>query len=85
MDSVSPASCRLLAAEEGHIIVRSGDMEAGQDPLVGNPPGAHLPGHPPLPRHHYKMQVDREAYLHNNTAWLGPHEPLPGLVYHGDG
>ena len=85
MDSVSAASCRLLAAEEGHIAVHSGDMEAGQDPLVGNPPGAWPPGHLPLPRHHYEMQMDREAYLHDNCAWLGPHEPLPDPVYCGDG
>ena len=85
MDSMSAASRRLLAAEEGHIAVHLGDMEAGQDPLVGNPPGAWPLGHLPLPRHHYEMQMDREAYLHDNRAWLGPHEPLPDPVYHGDG
>ena len=83
MDSVSPASCRLLAAKEGHIAVRSGDMEAGHDSLVNNPPGTRLPGHLPLPRCHYKMQVEREAYLHNNPA-RRPHEPLPDPVYHSN-
>ena len=76
MDSVSAASHRLLAAKEGHIAIRSGDMEAGQDPLVGNPPGAWPPGHPPLPHHHYEMKMDREAYLHDNCAQLGPHKPV---------
>ena len=76
MDSMSAASHRLLAAKEGHIAIHSGDMEAGQDPLVGNPPGAWPPGHPPLPRHHYEMKMDREAYLHANCAQLGPHKPV---------
>ena len=68
MDSISPASCRLLAAEEGHVTICLGDMEAGKDPLVGNPPGTRLLGHLPLPRRHYEMQIEREAYLHNNPA-----------------
>jgi len=84
-DSISPASCRLLATEEGHIGVRSGPMEAGQDPLVGNPPGARPPGHLPLPHHHYEMPMDRAVYPHDNPARLRTHEPLPDLAYHDDG
>ena len=82
-DSISPASCRLLAVKEGHIGVHLGPIEPGQDPLVGNPPGACPPGHPALPHHHYEMP-DREAYLHDNAAHLGTCKPLPDPVYHSN-
>ena len=84
-DSISPASCRLLATKEGHISIRSGPMEAGQDPLVGNPPGARPPGHLPLPHRHYEMPMDREVYPHDNPARLHTHKPLPDSAYHDDG
>jgi len=82
-DLMSPASCRLLSAKEGHIGVHLGPIEPGQDSLVGNPPGA--PGHPSLPHRHYEMPMDREGFLHNNPACRGIHKPLLDPVYNDNG
>lgn len=84
-DSTSPASYKLLAAEEGHISVHSGPMEGIQDPLVGNLLGACPQSNLPLPCHHYEMSMDREVYPHDNPTQLGMHEPVLELAYHDDG
>jgi len=77
IDSISPASHGLLAAEEGNIGVHSRVAEAVQEP-AGNalgeshPVQALSPGNLPLPRRHYAM--DRDNYL--------PHSPRLDPVYH---
>ena len=76
INSISPASHGLLAAEEGNIGVRPRDVEAMQDPAdntlgESHPVQAPPSGNLPLPHRHYAM--DRDNYL--------PHGPLLDPVY----
>ena len=87
MDTISPASYRLRAAEEGYIGIRPGPLDPGQDSIIGDPPGGRSSGHLPLPHRHYATVMDKEAYVPDNPnpGRLATREPLPDLVYHGDG
>ena len=74
--SVSPASGKLLAAEEGHIGASSGDGEMMLDSPVGD--DLHLgQAHPPLPRRQYELPLSRDQ---DQPA----HGPLPDRIYSGD-
>ena len=73
--AMSPASGRLLAAEEGHIGVYSGDEVMMLDPPVGK----HLrelhlgQAHRPLPRH---QETSLPSRIYSGDAWFG-HEGVP--------
>ena len=76
INSISPASHGLLAAEEGNIGICPRDVEAMQDPAdntlgESHPVQAPPSGNLPLPHRHYAM--DRDNYL--------PHSPLLDPVY----
>jgi len=77
--SISPASGKLLAAEEGHIGVLSGVGETRLDPPVGeHPRELHLGQvRPPPPRHPYELGLNRD---HDQPI----HGPLPDRMYSGD-
>ena len=79
MASVSPASGKLLAAEEGHISISSGDGKMVLDPPVGEHPGElHLgQARSPLPCHQYELPLSRDQDQ-------PMHEPLPDRIYSWD-
>jgi len=79
MASISPASSKLLAAEEGQIGISSGVGETRLDPPIGNHPRElHLSQVcPPPPRHPYELPLNRD---HNQPI----HGPLPNRMYSGD-
>ncbi|KAI6037305.1 hypothetical protein PISMIDRAFT_12927 [Pisolithus microcarpus 441] len=79
--SLSTASTRLLAAEEGYIGGSSGDREMVPAAPVSECPGEpnHDQAHPPLPHCHYHTQMSRDHELQDRPMHVGPDR-----VYHGN-
>ena len=77
--SISPASGKLLAAEEGHVGVSAVVGEMRLDPPVGEHPRELYLGqaHPPAPRHPYELSLNRD---HGQPM----HGPVPDRMYSGD-
>ena len=61
MDTISPASYRLQAAEEGYIGIRPGPLDPGQDSIIGDPPGGCSSDHLPLPHRHYVTVMNKDV------------------------
>ena len=86
--SISPASGKLLAAEEGHVGISAMVGETRLDPPVGKHPRELYLGqaHPPPPRHPYEVPLNRDHdqpvhgpitdRMYNGDAWYG-HEGIP--------
>ena len=79
MASISPASGKLLAAEEGHVGVSATVGETRLDPPVGEHPRELYLGqaHPPLPHHPYEVPLNRD---HDQPV----HGPVTDRMYNGD-